>query len=155
QAIVDLYTGGAHCCFVTRFYELGRSGAHVVTRNWGDPGYVLKDLRHDGQTELVSADDRFAYAFAAFAFSAFPVQVWQLKDGTIADVTRSYQPEVRADAAVLWRAYLKARGSQIPDVRGILAAWAADEAMLGRWKKASSALDAVKARGDLDPLGGF
>src|SRR5262249_41477305 len=59
QAIVDLYTGGAHCCFVTRFYELGRSGAHVVTRNWGDPGYVLKDLRHDGQTELVSADDRF------------------------------------------------------------------------------------------------
>lgn len=47
-------------------------------------------------------------------------------------MTHAYPTEVAADAAAAWALYRRTRTSQEPDVRGILAAWAADEALLGR-----------------------
>jgi hypothetical protein len=150
EVLVDTTTGGAHCCLVTRFYLVDHDSVRVLLRDWGDLGYTLADLQHDGRTELVSADDRFAYEFASFGGSAFPIQIWALRNGVMSNVTRSYPSLVSADASKLWRLYLKERDAQPPDVRGVLAAWAADEALLGRWSEAMAALNLAKAKGYLD-----
>ena len=122
----------------------------LVQQEWGDPGYRLGDLDHDGRAELVTADDRFAYAFTAYAASLLPIRILRLEGTSFVDVTSAYPGVVESDAASLWALYLKTRASQYPDVRGILAAWAADEARLGRWSEASAALERVLVRGDLD-----
>src|SRR5436190_4683039 len=67
EVVVDLYTGGAHCCFYSRIYRYAQPSYVALRHDWGDLGYRLRDLDHDGVPELVSADDRFAYAFTAYA----------------------------------------------------------------------------------------
>jgi hypothetical protein len=150
EALLDLFTGGAHCCFLTDVLVTGASGTRMIKELWGDPGYRLSDLDHDGVSEFVTADDRFAYTFTDYADSALPIEIVRLEGFSLVDVTRSYPQEVEADAASLWSAYLGDRSGAYPDVRGVLAAWAADEALLGRWSEASTALDLALARGDLD-----
>ena len=116
---------------------------------WGDPGYELQDLDHDGRPEFVSADDRFAYRFTYYAASALPVQIWHYDHGAMIDVTSSYPAVVRSDAATLWSEYVKARTDKGADVRGVLAAWLADEYRLGLGDEAWSKIRAAYARGEL------
>jgi hypothetical protein len=149
-ALLDLYSGGAHCCFVTHLYVPAGGGYHAIEHDWGDPGYRLKDFDHDGTIEFASADDRFAYAFTDFADSGMPIRIWKLLGGKLSDATHSFPNAIRADSTIWWRAYLKRRVGSYPYVRGILAAWAADEALLGRWDTAQAALQQALVRGDLD-----
>ncbi len=99
---------------------------------WGDPSYALRDLNGDGVPELVSADDRFAYAFTSYAGSALPVQAWRYRAGHMTDVTRSFPALVRKDAAMLWKGYEQEPTGEDVDVRGVLAAWMADQYLLGQ-----------------------
>jgi hypothetical protein len=122
----------------------------MLEHMWGDPGYRLDDLGHDGLSEMVTADDRFAYEFTDYADSALPIQIFRLIGSALVDVTRSYPAQIRDDAAGYWQGYLQARNQQDADVRGILGAWAADEALLGTWASASTALNGALARGDLN-----
>jgi hypothetical protein len=148
-ALVDLFTGGAHCCFVS--YLLTPNGGHVelVRELWGDPGYRLADLGDNGRLEFVTADDRFAYAFTAYAASLLPLRILSLEGTRLVDVTRSYPAELESDARAAWRLYLQVRRGPTPDVRGVLAAWAADEARLGDWKSATAALAVALRQGEL------
>jgi hypothetical protein len=150
EALLDLYTGGAHCCFLTDFLLIDGSRVRMIQEAWGDPGYRLEALGGAVGSELVSADDRFAYEFTDYADSVLPIKILRLDGSALADVTRSYPREVEADAGSLWSLYLKTRAGHDGDVRGILAAWAADEALLGRWSHASAGLALALARGDLD-----
>ena len=149
EVIVDFYTGGAHCCFFSRIYGYGGStyvpGSHV----WGDLTYKLRDLNHDGAPELTSADDHFAYEFTAYAFSAFPTQIWDYRSRRLVDVTRSYPALIRRDATRLWKESLRARKSDYADVRGILAAWVADQYRLGRQAHAWSTMRSLNRAGVL------
>jgi hypothetical protein len=146
EAIVDLYTGGAHCCFQS--FVLLSSG-RLLFRNWGDPGYRIE--RRAGTTGFVSADDRFAYAFTAFAGSALPVQVWSIdRAGRFVDVTSTRLDLVRADAARAWRGYVHERGKRDTDVRGVVAGWCADEYRLGRAAACRAELARALGRGFLD-----
>jgi hypothetical protein len=101
--------------------------------------------------ELASADDRFAYAFTSYAGSAFPVQVWRYRPGGLVDVTRAYRQLVRADAVQLWRSYVRERQRKPADrdVRGVLAAWQADKALLGEAGEGWKRLRAARAAGEL------
>lgn len=132
ELLLDLYWGGAHCCYWTDVFRYA-NGAYTPTPHfWGDLSYRLADLDHDGRSvELVSADDRFAYAFASFADSLFPIRIWRYRAGAFADVTRSFPALVRKDAARQWRGFGAGRREK-RSVRGALAAWAADECLLGR-----------------------
>ncbi len=97
EVIVDTYTGGAHCCSVSAIYGWdGASGQyrHLV-QFWGDPGYVLKQLGGAPGKELVSADDRFAYAFCAYACSALPVVVYRYERFQLVDVTKDFPLQMR------------------------------------------------------------
>jgi hypothetical protein len=134
DVFLDYYTGGAHCCFWSLIVA---PTGKMVTHDWGDPGYRI--VSYKGVPQLVSADDRFAYEFTAFAASGLPVQVWSMTpDGALqhpdvlVNVTQTRLDLVKKDAAVWWKAYTSQRGKSDSDVRGVLAAWCADEYRLGQ-----------------------
>jgi subtilisin-like proprotein convertase family protein len=149
EVLVDLFTGGAHCCFYTVILRFTGRTYRGITAFWGDPGYGLQDLDHDGRLELVSADDRFAYQFTYYAASALPVQIWHYDHGVMTDVTSSFPAVVRSDAATLWAEYVKARTDRQNDMRGVLAAWLADEYRLGLADEGWAKIHAAYARGEL------
>ena len=149
EIVLDTYTGGAHCCFESRIYRYlpTRAAYGGVRHSWADLGYKLRDLDRDGLPELVSADARFAYVFTSFAGSAFPIQLWRFDSGRLDDVTGAFPSRVTQDADALWRTYRRLRHKD--DVRGVLAAWLADEYLLGREQAGWKALEAANRRGEL------
>ena len=153
EVLVDLYTGGAHCCFFTLVYRYdpARRTYHKVAHAWGNTGYALRDLDSDGRSEFVSGDDRFAYAFTSFAASADPIQLWSLRDGRFVDVTRSFPTAVRRDADRLWQGYLQDRKDKSTDVRGVLAAYLADRVLLGEGADGWARLQEARRQGELSP----
>jgi len=156
EVIADFYPGGAHCCLFSKIYRWTGSAYVPIRHVWGDQSYRLNDLNHDGKLELVSADDRFAYVFTAYAGSAFPVEVWDYAAGRMTDATRSYPALTRTDAAALWKEYLAQRSSQFPDPRGILAAWMADKYLLGEQATGWKRMEALNRHGEFNgiPRGG-
>jgi hypothetical protein len=128
EVLLDLYTGGAHCCVVGQIFTFDAPGYRkAAERNWADAGYRLADIDGNGTLELKSADARFAYAFAAFAFSAFPVQVFHWRAGRLVDVTERFRRAMRKDARRWMHVYRHADY----EPQGALAAWAADQYQLG------------------------
>jgi hypothetical protein len=157
EVLVDLYTGGAHCCFYTWFYRWDAAAGTYAKRvhGWGDPGYRIADLRHDGEPELVTADDRFAYAFTCFACSLEPIRIFSYDAGRLRDVTRSFPSRLHRDAKEARRIYERERKRKDGDVRGILPAYLADEYRLGHGKRGERLLRNALARGDLRHSFGF
>jgi hypothetical protein len=155
EAVLSVYTGGAHCCFESLVALVdGPFRGRLLDRNWGDPGYG--GHRHDGSFEFVSADDRFAYEFTAFAASGLPVQVWTIDPhARFVDVTKTRLDLVRSDAKQWWKAYVSERGKQDGDVRGVLAAWCADEYRLGDKATCAAELGKALTEGWLDGAGGL
>jgi hypothetical protein len=147
EVILDLYTGGAHCCSLSRFYRFDGTTYVPADRNFGDPGYRIADLDGDGVKELITRDDRFAYAFTAFAFSLLPVRIYDLRAGSWQLVTERFADEIRKDAKANWKYFLKARRYNEP--RGAIAAWAADQFMLGRRDTARRTLHRLARQGRL------
>ena len=131
DVVVELNTGGAHCCTVVQVFSLdpGVQAYHVFEKDFGDPGAALLDLAGDGRLEFESADDRFAYAFASYAFSGLPLQIWRFQDNRFLDVTREFPQALAADAARQFKGFLATRHAGLG--LGLIAAWAADEDALG------------------------
>ena len=155
EVLLDLYSGGAHCCASTLFvgYDAA-SGAYRARRHvWGNPGYSLRDLDRDARPELVSADDRFAYRFTAYFASFVPVRIWRYEGGRMTDVTRRHRAVVARDAAMLWREYVRLRRQRDVDLRGVLAAFLADKYLLGQQRDGWRRLNAALRRGELRGFG--
>ena len=102
-----------------------------------------------------SADDRFAYAFTAFAASGLPIQVWTInQNGVLTNVTRTQPDLIKKDALVWWHAYVSQRGKGVEsDVRGVLAAWCADEYLLGDGPACTAELKTAVAKGYVSGAG--
>src|SRR5947199_155313 len=103
----------------------GRSVSESATA-----GQVTAQLTQQ-RTPSRLAGDRFAYEFTAYAFSVLPVRVWHYSAGTLTDVTRSFPRLAAADAKRNLRGYRQERRDPEGDVRGALAAYVADEYLLG------------------------
>jgi hypothetical protein len=76
DAIINLYSGGAHCCLDVAAYDLGPPLRRIgfPAPPGGNSGGVFEDLDGDGILEYRTADDSFAYAYCCFAASpAVPV----------------------------------------------------------------------------------
>ncbi|MGE5275804.1 MAG: hypothetical protein ACM3SU_02310 [Acidobacteriota bacterium] len=133
---MNLYSGGAHCCDSTRFYFFVKEPPHYGSflHDWGNPGYRLEDLDRDGKVELITGDDRFAYAFTSYAASRLPPRVWRYADGGLVEVTRSFPSLLEEDGASCWKAFLEGSpGDPTGDrTRGLAAAYLADECLLAR-----------------------
>jgi hypothetical protein len=150
DVLLDLYTGGAHCCFVTEVFRYDDAASHHYTsllQVWGDPGYKLEQLDGSRPYEFVSADDRFAYEFTAYAFSGLPLLIERLENGHFVDVTRSYPALIAPDAARWWKDYLENRSGKTG--LGFLAAWAADEYNLGKEASVTSTLAGLEKANEL------
>jgi hypothetical protein len=146
EVLVDLYWGGAHCCWYTQIYRyLPGTGYRPIVHVWGDFSYVLADLDHNGMQELVTRDERFSYAFGSFADSRWPVHILRYRRGLLTVETRAYRNEIARDVAALWREAMNRH--RLASNQGIVAAWAADECLLGHAKVAFRAIDRLSRSG--------
>ena len=131
--------------------------AYVVTAR----GVLLPPVRQDlgsphgatveaggGHAILVAADNSFVYVFAPFVGSAVPMRVLDLQGRWFVNVTRDYPALVAQDAQMWWRAYGPA-GVAGGGSLGVLAAWVADECMLGKGHSAWATVERLKAKGKL------
>jgi hypothetical protein len=155
EVVVDLFTGGANCCFYSLVWRLdGTAYKRFRLRPGGSFGYDPRNLDRKGSLELVSQDYRFAYKYGSNVDTPRPVRIFRFRAGKLVDVTRSFKSFPKREAASLWRFYLKLRKDQV-NLRGILAAYVADEYKAGRGRIAWKRLRMAEARGDLrDKIGG-
>jgi hypothetical protein len=155
EVLVDLYWGGAHCCFysyVARFVPA--SGRYEMHRKvWGNAAfrsgaYRLRDFGRDERIELHGHDDRFAYRFTSYADSVFPIRIWAFGQGGFSDVTSRHKGEALKDARRTWRRYrsYERRGR---DVRGALAAYLANMYSAGRTSRGWRTVRRAVRRGTL------
>lgn len=149
EVILDTYTGGAHCCFVSIIFR--KAGSRYASSNvwWGNPGYRLADFDRDGRPELVTSDDTFGYLFTSWASSGEPLLVFHYAKGKLTDVTREFPKQIKSDADQYWRGAQEQLRENGGEPRGLLSAWAADLANLGRWDEAQAALTELAAAGKL------
>jgi hypothetical protein len=144
EIIVDLYTGGAHCCQYSLIYRYDKSTKKYtrIRHFWGNGGYVLRDFDKNGLLEFSSRDDRFAYAFDAYAASGYPPQIWQYRQGRMQDVTRRYPKIINSQATELWQTYIEQKKEGY-ELKGFLAAYLASKYLLGQgedgWQKVRQA----------------
>lgn len=133
NVVLDLFSGGAHCCTIEQVftYDATRGTYVMAEHNFGNPGDVLRDLGHDGRYEFVSGDDRFAYRFTDYAASGFPVHILTFAQGRFHDATRAYKHLIAVDARAWMKAYRGQARNHYSDSVGLIAAWAADEDLLG------------------------
>jgi len=153
EVLVDLYSGGAHCCSVLLLYGFDQAAGQYerVQRDFGNPGYTLRDVGRDGSTEVFTEDDRFSYLFTSYLESFRPLMVLRYERGALVDVTRSLRGELRRHARELYATFKRLRRDGDLDLRGVAAAWQADNYLLGGsapargWKT----LRAAARRGEL------
>jgi hypothetical protein len=152
DVVLDLYSGGAHCCTVVQIFsfDLGTATYVKTERVFGDPDAKIVDLGHNGHFEFLTADDSFAYAFTDFAASGLPIEILTFANGHFTDVTRSYPKLIAKDAALWLRAYKAQARQHYPDSVGVIAAWAADEDRLGHSKLVKRYLHQQAAAGHLN-----
>ena len=147
EVLLDLYSGGAHCCFSSAIYRFSGVSYERHTHSWGNLRYRIADLNHDRKQEFITGDDRFAYAFASYAFTGFPLQIWSYQGGRFSNVTRRYPGLIRQDAVRHWRTYRSLRPHL--EVGGVLAAWAADKYQLHEGRAALKKVAAIARSGRL------
>ncbi|HET6795397.1 MAG TPA: hypothetical protein VFH45_13190 [Acidimicrobiales bacterium] len=144
--VMGLTTGGAHCCTVVRAVPARAGGtASTVDRDLGNPGAELR--AEGGHAVVVTADNAFAYEFTDYAGSGMPVRVLELGPTGFVDTTRGHLSMVASDADQWWSAFGEASAQH--DGNGVLAAWVADECVLGRSSQAWATVDRLQAQGRL------
>jgi hypothetical protein len=154
DVVLALYSGGAHCCAIDQLFSFDpRRTTYVKTqRNFGDYGVEIVDLAHNGRDEFATADDSFAYEFTDYAASGLPIQILTFSNRHFRDVTRSYPRLVARDAARWLGAFKSMSKQHYQDSVGVIAAWAADEDLLGRTKFVARYLAEQQRAGHLNSL---
>jgi hypothetical protein len=153
EVLVNLYTGGANCCYYTetwRFDAAQNKYIEKVLQPGGSFPYTLKDLNNDGAPEFKSYDYRFAYKYGSNADTPHPLRIFDWKGGQLIDVTLAYPALAAADAAQYYRGYLKYRKVKDVSVRGLLAAYLASSYNAGNGKVAWRRIVAAYRRGDVN-----
>jgi hypothetical protein len=123
DALIEDYTGGAHCCFVYYVLELGKKFAVLDTLDTRDAGARFEDLDHDGRLDVITGDNTFAYWNAPFVSSPAPQVILSFHDGRYrvadhlmrrqapsADSLQTQAEEVRADT--MWGDYTHEAGPE-------------------------------------------
>ena len=147
DVILGLYSGGAHCCTIDEIYAPVRTSSPSTSRSYratevffGDPGAQLRTLPGAKWPVLVTADDSFAYAFTDYAGSGLPIKILRFTNGHVVDVTRQYRHLISLDAQSWLHAFYAQASTHYDDSVGIIAAWVADEYLLGRARSAQAFL---------------
>jgi hypothetical protein len=144
DVVLELFSGGASCCFIDQVfsYDPGTMTYSKTERNF-DYGAVLTKL--SGRWRFKSADGGFLCAFTDCADSGQPIQIFSFSGGRFHNLTRHYPKLIRSDAA----RWLRAFKHHLSNGVGLIAAWAADEELLGKNKQVQSTLSSEAAKGNL------
>jgi hypothetical protein len=154
EVLIDFYTGGAYCCWLTFAYRPHGDTYARSSKNWGPKPRELVDL--NGGADFLSHDDSFLEPYGCNFCSRFLPHLWRFDDGDFRDVTRQYPGQVRPKSRKLRRKYFRAsrRGN---DVKPILAPYVATTYLLGEpgtgWRLVRRALrrgELVNHRGRYD-----
>lgn len=143
--LVGLSSSGANCCTVIQMFTLpaGASTWKALDDAVGGTAATVEPAA--GGALIVTADASFAGRFTDLAGSGMPVILQEVSGDSVVDVTAQHPTMVAADAARWWQAYLQ----RPQDPLGTLAAWAADECVLGRQRPAFATLDHLQQQGKL------
>jgi hypothetical protein len=144
--LLGLFSGGAHCCFSDQLYVFNRrrDTFTATETNFFDDDPRLVPLGRG--FALRGADARVAEAyFTDFAHSGAPFAEWSITEHGIVDITRRFPAAIAADAARWWRAFRSDPRNGV----GYIAAWAADEDLLGHRATVASRLAAELRAGRL------
>ncbi len=156
EVVTGIFTSTGFCCEVTQVLRWRGDHYAVATHSFEMASFRLADLDRDGRREFSSRDSRFRYAFSSGAGSWNPPQVWAFADGRFRDVTRRHPSLARRDARAAMRAYQRVLRSRYPNSgAGVLAAWVADQRLLGNRKAADRFLARERRAGRLDGLPGY
>jgi hypothetical protein len=152
SVVLDLYTGGAHCCFVEQVYSLEANPKSVIKAeyNFGNPGVRLAKLTSNEGYDFVSTNNDFAYAFTDYAASGMPIDIFSFSHGAFHNVTSSYPSLIRKNAAQWMKAFQSQANTHYQDSVGLVAAWAAEEDMLGHSEGVARFLAAQARAGHLN-----
>lgn len=146
DVILELYSGGANCCFIDQVFSLDPGTmTYVKTEHVFDTGALIKTLAPSHRWVFVSSDANFKYEFTDGADSGEPIQIWSFGSHRFSNVTRHYPKQIAADAAT----WLRLFKHHVANGVGLIAAWAADEELLGHNKLVQSTLAAYAAKGAL------
>ena len=153
EVLVDLFSGGANCCWYTISYRFDETLNKYVTKVLR-PGlsfpYTLKDIDRNGIPEFRSVDYRFAYKYGSNADTPRPLRIFNWDAGKLVDVTIAFPKLAAADAADMYKGYLHFRKVKDVNVRGLLAAYLADSYNAGNGRVAWRRVVAAYRRGDVD-----
>lgn len=142
--LLGLDTGGAHCCTVVRAISVSTTGlGPVVDEDVGNPAASLSP--GGGDAVIVTADNGFAYTFASYAESGMPVKVLIFSHGSFLDITKQHLDLVSNDASTWWSSFTSNPGNGL----GVLAAWVADECVLGQGTFAWTTVGTLQTQGKL------
>jgi hypothetical protein len=97
ELFIEYYSGGAHCCFTLNICKIQNDNfIYLDTLFLGNAGYELKDLDNDGELELITANDMFAYEFTNYAQSRFSIKIFQFKNNKLELANKEFEKEVLA-----------------------------------------------------------
>jgi hypothetical protein len=151
EVVLGVFSGGAHCCFVDQVFSFdpGTTTYVKTEHNFLDSDPVIERL--GGHYAFVGNDARIGEAgFTDFADSGAPIAIWRFEGRRFVAVTAQYPSRVKPDAAK----WLRLFHHHLDNGVGLIAAWAADEDLLGNSKTVGSTLNALAAKGALrTPLG--
>ncbi len=155
DVIVDIFTGGAHCCSISTIVRSTPKSWNrsLITKDWADHGYRLVDTGGSSTPEFLTDDPRFTNLYASYAASANPIRIYSAEGGQLRDVTTQFPDWIRSDVTrweKVWNDAAKESDPQIvADLRtSSAAAWIADLALLGEYDAAKAVFAAAQARGD-------
>lgn len=146
EVVLGLFTRGANCCFIDQVfsYDAGTRSYVRSEHNFLNAGATLTPLSR--RWVFKSGDSRITESgFTDTADSGTPIQIWRFAARRFTDVTRQYPGLIRADAAMWMRLF----NHHVSNGVGLIAAWAADEDLLGRSATVDSTLRSLAAQDKL------
>lgn len=135
DVILNLWNGGADCCTVADVYVPSAAmGSYVLdTHNFGEDGFRLQRIGPGGRPLFVSGNSAYYCSVTFCAASALPLQIFEFEAEKFVDVTKSYPKLITADAAKWLKLYYEHPKQGL----GAIAAWAADDYLLGKGYRAT------------------
>lgn len=162
DVIVDMYSGGAHCCSISAIVaSTPTSWRAAAAKNWADHHYSLKDVGGTATPEFVTDDARFTAAYTSYAASASPIRIYSLLGGKLRVVTRQFPAAIRADEQQWAKEYADVIAGDVDTYgrreygRSTTAARVADLVLVGDYAGATAVLAESRLRGDFTEMPGF
>ena len=99
EAIIETYTGGAHCCYGTQVYSLGEEPTLILEKPESNADGQFQDLDGDRIYEFITFDDIFALEYCPYVSSPFVkvIMVYNPEKGAYLPASADFPDEYLID----------------------------------------------------------